>query len=292
MMCLYVQCLLSLSGCGPAGGSGTVSSSEPLGTPGSSANNPPSTAMAGHTGGTLSAADGGTGTSPGAPPTGHGVVGAVDSVDVYGKVSGWAREAHNATGVVSVYIFADGNAATGVALGSVIAHQPGPGGAHGGHYFVYQLPDTWRDGKLHTLYAYASSAIEANLLTGSAQAFVAYMPGAEGERYYNQTLLPLLHARCMPCHAPSYVDHYKFLVTPTPLDGGSALNNTLINKPSGAVAHFRGNLCGDKNSTPCLQEATTVVQRGFVGCRLGWQAVDLQENVKRRTAGTATIILL
>jgi hypothetical protein len=172
---------------------------------------------------------------------------------VYGKVSGWAREAHNAAGVVSVYVFADGNAATGVALGSVIANQPGPGGAHGGHYFVYQLPDNWRDGKRHTLYAYASSAVEANLLTGSAQTFVAYLPRAEGEFYYNQTLLPLLHARCAPCHAPSYLDNYKFLVTPTPLDGGSALNNTLINKPSGAVAHFGGNLCGDKNSAPCLQ---------------------------------------
>lgn len=202
LMCLYGHFMLSLSGCGPTGGSGTVSSSAQLGTPGSSAHHPPSTATAGHTGGTPSAADGGTGTSPRAASAGHGVVGAVDAVDVYGKVSGWAREAHNVAGVVSVYIFADGNAATGVALGAVIANQPGPGGAHGGHYFVYQLPDTWRDGKRHTISAYASSAVEANLLTGSAQAFVAYVPRAEGQLYYNQMLLPLLQTRCVPCHAP------------------------------------------------------------------------------------------
>lgn len=238
LMCVYVPFLLSLSGCGP---------------PWSSSKTPPSAGTADTPLGALPATGGGARTSPEPAPAGKGVGGAVDSIDVYGTVSGWARDAQNAGDIASVYFFADGNAATGMAMGSVIANQPGPEGANSGHYFFYQLPDNWRDGKPHTIYAYASSAVEAHLLSGSATTFVAYVPRTVGQLYYNQTLLPILQTRCAPCHTPSYSYHYTFLATPTPFGGGTALHNALINKPSGAVAHFGGNLCGDKNSAPCLQ---------------------------------------
>jgi len=75
--------VLSLAGCGPTG---------------SSSNTPPCTGTEGKTPRDLSATGGGTGTRPEPTPAGNGVVGSVDSVDVYGKVSGWARDAQNVEG--------------------------------------------------------------------------------------------------------------------------------------------------------------------------------------------------
>jgi len=75
---------------------------------------------------------------------------------------GWACDADNYNQVLDIYFYRDGPAGGGgVFLGSVSANQPreaGVGAACGGnsnHGFVFNTPDSLKDGAAHTIYAYA-----------------------------------------------------------------------------------------------------------------------------------------
>ncbi len=178
-----------------------------------------------------------------------GFSGGIDSITATGDVTGSAIDAKNPTAQVSVFFYINGPVGTGTSLGSVLTSGTD-------HLFTFSVPTAFRDGKPHDLYAYGTAATTNNLLPGAPKTLVAYSQKAVGMTFYNASLLPQLQTKCKNCHQVSYSLHYFSLLKPTPFAGGTATNNELINKASGSVSHGGGNLCGTKNSSPCLEMQT------------------------------------
>jgi len=181
--------------------------------------------------------------------------GRVSYITPLGEVSGWVADSKNLNLAVQVRLFADGPAGIGVDLGAVTANRPGSAvGYPGDHTFQFTLPAAYRNAAPHTLYAYAIGADGNYALQGIPVAFTAYTPKQAGMNYFNATVRPMLQQRCNACHAdPVYIDIYNILIAPPPDKGGTALSNFLINKASATESHGGGNICGNKNSAPCLQ---------------------------------------
>lgn len=186
------------------------------------------------------------------PTLANGASGALTSLSSRGLVSGWAVDSVDQNAVLDVHIYADGPAGSGVFLATVAANQTGLGGTRAGHYFVYQLPASFANGDSHTLYIYGDTPDAANLLPGMPVNYTAYTPSTQGIAYFNQSVAPALNA-CVGCHSISIDAQFASLLTPTPANGGSATNNSLVIKGSGGNGHGGGNICGGPSGSPCAQ---------------------------------------
>lgn len=186
--------------------------------------------------------------------TGGAYLGSLDTVDATGNVAGWASDPANPNAKISVLLYVnDTGSGLGTLVGTVLANQPGVGtGPSFGHSFTFTLPDAYRNGTSHRLYAYAVAAQSGNLLSNAPKTYTAYAPRAAGMNYFNNTVKPLM-SRCMSCHNVDYNIQYYSLLSPAPSQGGTATNNLLINKPSAAVNHGGGNVCGGQNGSPCRE---------------------------------------
>ena len=110
----------------------------------------------------------------------HQPMGNFDSVSNSGTAYGWALDQDNATQSIAVHFYADGTAGTGEFMGATTANVPRPDvnnatGYPGNHGYAYAIPDKYRNGIQHTIYAYAiDSAGGTNpLLSGSPKTFNA-----------------------------------------------------------------------------------------------------------------------
>jgi hypothetical protein len=182
------------------------------------------------------------------------LTGGIDTVSALGKVTGHAakRDAPSETQVVEFYF--DGPKGMGQLIGTVNANLPG-GEVSGNHGFIFFIPTQYRDGQARQLYAYVGN----ESILSSPRTVRAYTPSIEGFDYYQANVKPALDNRCARCHAVNYDQHFNSLLSPTPSGGGTATNNEMINMPSGShngVNHPGGNICGDKNSSPCFEIQT------------------------------------
>lgn len=188
-----------------------------------------------------------------------GVTGMVSVVTSQGKVTGYAGDTTNTSKTMGVNFYADGPSGAGDLLNDnpVQANLPGfNGGISGNHAFNFYIPFDYRDGFSHTLHVYAVENGEETELQGSPYTFTAYTSTVEGFNYYLGTVKPLLDNRCSSCHAFSYDQNFGSLLTPSPANGGSMVNNEMINMPSGSnmgVSHPGGNICGSKDNSPCVE---------------------------------------
>ena len=91
---------------------------------------------------------------------GHDPVGNIDSADCY-LSTGWTCDADAFNTPLTVKFYADGTSSTGTLIGSVeasgtreqaVANNCGGNANHG---FAFDIPDSVKDGKTHTIYAYA-----------------------------------------------------------------------------------------------------------------------------------------
>lgn len=187
------------------------------------------------------------------PPAGSGKLTAkVDSVSTDGRIWGYAQDAYNKQALIKMFFYLDGPVGTGTYVGTITANVPSVG-TYAGHYFSYQLPSEWMNGKPHQLYVYGISAKPENLIAPSPLAFAAYMPKAEA--VFNQRVSPITSGDCMRCHAWTYRSlFYGPLMNPSPFKGGTATNNRLIRKIGGLEGHGGGNFCpGGLDSGPCAE---------------------------------------
>lgn len=104
-------------------------------------------------------------------------VGWIDQVTCDG-VQGWAYDADNITAPVTIHLYVDGKAGTGRLLTSGATDMLRTDindlfGITGNHGFTIKLPDTVRDGKAHTMYAYAidTNGGENRALGGGGKTF-------------------------------------------------------------------------------------------------------------------------
>ncbi len=186
-----------------------------------------------------------------------GIDGRIENGGAAGTLQGWAIDIQNPTVKINVVLYVDGPVGTGTLLGTVAASGNGPGAPFTqGHSFTFTLPANLTNGSAHDIYGYGISAVAANQFPGPAKRLSSYAPTPAGINYFNTTMKPLLQSKCSSCHFVDHAVQYNYLSFPAPNGGGTALNNTLINKISGGVSHSGGNICGNKNTSPCLQMQT------------------------------------
>jgi hypothetical protein len=176
------------------------------------------------------------------------IIGQINFVNLLGDVSGYAINSQNTAAAINVIVYANAPANQGGTLvGTYPANQTALNSVENNHTFRFTLPVAFRDGTTKRLYVYGVSATTDNLLFNSPFSFVSF-PGT-GRTYFNNNVSARL--ACNNCHSWTYEDAFDRLAMPLFSAGGTATNNTLINKMSGAN-HGGGNLCpGGKNSGPC-----------------------------------------
>jgi len=202
--------------------------------------------------------NGGTTTTP---PTNTTLpTGAVTSITNMGKVTGWAADPEDLNSAVVVQFYVDGPPGTGTRIGGITANQSGfNGGYAGNHAFQYFIPVAYRDGVTRQLYATVTDTTGDIALTGTPMTFTAYASQVNGFNYYTNTLKPILTNRCASCHTIGYDQHFASLLSPSKAAGGTQTNNEMINMPSGSHMgknHPGGNICGNKNNSPCSEIQT------------------------------------
>ncbi len=98
-------------------------------------------------------------------------VGSLDAIDQLGNATGWSADPDvaNISQSVTVQMYIDGPAGTGVSAGAVVANLPrgdvNQAGYPGNHGFSWPIPAQFKDGKAHTLYAYGLDKTVANVST-------------------------------------------------------------------------------------------------------------------------------
>jgi cytochrome c553 len=181
-----------------------------------------------------------------------GIVGSIESVDVFGVVSGYAIDLNNRSTAIQVVAYFNGPVGTGELIGSFLANGAASAGTiQNGHKFTFNLAPQYRPGALRQIYIYAGTAAENNKLPNSPRGYIAHTPTAAGLDYFTQTVSPRITQNCSGCHGNDWNDYkrsFSRLVGPdsTTFAIGSATNNSLY-------SHARGvdhpvNLCNGNNS--------------------------------------------
>lgn len=174
------------------------------------------------------------------------VQGSVTTISTSGNIWGYALDPSNKNKSLRVYFYIDGPVGTGTLIGNALANIQSLG-ANAGHYYSYNIPETYADGKAHKIYAYGYAASTSFALAPVSYSFTAYTPKAEA--IYNQGINNLVTGTCNKCHSWNFKDlFYGALLSPTPTQGGSPTNNKFYQKMMG---HSGGKFCTVSTDFPC-----------------------------------------
>lgn len=171
-------------------------------------------------------------------------------ISLSGDVSGYALDPANKTKVVRVYFFANGPVGSGSFMGETVAHLSNLG-IYNGHFFSFQIPDQFRDGKSHSIFAYVHDKIPSLQIVPDSVApvtqFTAFLPKAES--VYNARIKPTIDSTCVDCHTWTYSSlYYGSLLVKLPTEGGTSTNNLFITKMLG---HGGGTYCNSTDNDFC-----------------------------------------
>ncbi len=162
-----------------------------------------------------------------------------------GVASGYAYDANNPSKAIKVLFYIDGPVGVGKYVGETLANLKNIG-VNDGHYFTFQIPPAYANGKEYVLYAYGVSAIQKNILKPNFLEYMAFTPKAEA--IFNQQIAGFVQTNCTKCHNWDYQGLYwGALLYPLPSMGGSATANTFIKKMSGQTKHTGGVFCANNN---------------------------------------------
>ncbi len=180
-------------------------------------------------------------------------LGRITDLTALGKVYGYAFDPADTTLGVTVKFYADGDKDTGIAAGSTVANIAGSdNNTPGSHAFNVTLPDALKNGKVHTLMAYAVIGGVELALSDDPLPYTAYSFTTAGRDYYNANVKGAMGG-CTGCHNVDYETQYYSMISPSPAKGATKINNQLVNKPSlsNGAMHGGGKLCGSVNASPC-----------------------------------------
>lgn len=178
--------------------------------------------------------------------------GAVVRVTSAGRVYGWAVDKDDLAASPKIQLYLDAPKGTGVLAAETVADKVGEDGNHpGNHAFFVQVPAAELTGVERPLYIYSGDT----LLNAEPATFKAWRPSANGRAYFDAKLAGTISSSCDGCHSASYDFFFGVLITKGPNEGGTALNNAVINKPATAngTSHTGGNRCGSVNGGVCAE---------------------------------------
>jgi hypothetical protein len=189
--------------------------------------------------------------SPTPTPTGIPLKsGELSTVTAVGRVTGWAIDPANLNAMIDVSIYVDGPEGSGILAAETVANLSGFDGGNGNrHAFAVNLDPEFNTGTARMIYVYAD--VGGMLKPIGQKSYTSYAPKDAGRTFFANNLQNTLTQRCGGCHGVGYEQQYADLIQPPPDQGGTALNNLLLNKPSAQVAHGGGNICGGANGAPC-----------------------------------------
>jgi hypothetical protein len=186
---------------------------------------------------------------------GEASLGRITEVTALGRVYGWAFNPKDASASLDVALYVDGPKGTGTMVGTVTANKPGnDGNAPGDHAFTLDLPDAFRNGKQRDIYGYAMIDGQEKALSTLPTKYTAYAFSQAGRDFYAANIQGRLGG-CGGCHTISYEQQFYSLITPSPVKGGTATNNQLINKAAqtNGTSHGGGQSCGNPSASPCAE---------------------------------------
>ena len=178
---------------------------------------------------------------------------ALTSVTSAGKIYGWAVNKASLTTSVALKVYLDGPLGTGTLAVSTTADKVGDDGNNtGNHAFFVQMPAAYLDGKAHPVYLYDD---KDTLLTPKPETFKAWSATVAGKTYFDTKIAGMITSSCDGCHASTYAFFYPILLEKGPNEGGTAMNNVVINKPATAngTSHSGGNRCGGVSGGVCAE---------------------------------------
>lgn len=182
-------------------------------------------------------------------------LGRITDVTSLGRVYGYAHDPKNVMAAVTVTLYVDGPKGTGTMAGTAVANRPGDdGNLPGDHVFTLDLPVAMRNGKQREIFAYVTLPEGEQPLSSTSTKYTAYAFSQAGRDFYNANVQGRLGG-CGGCHTISYEQQFYALLTPSPVKGGTATNNQLINKAAqtNGVSHGGGQSCGNANAGPCAE---------------------------------------
>lgn len=176
----------------------------------------------------------------------------INYVTVLGTVWGYALDPANPSSSIKVIFYIDGPVGTGQLAGEIQANKVSPGPTSG-HFFSYQIPARFLDGKAHQIFAYGYEAKASLQVKPGAVNFLGYTPKAEA--IFNVQIKSFVQSRCVSCHNWDYLGLYSGpLLNPTPANGGTSTNNVFIRKMAGLTGHAGGVFCpGGVTDTLCAE---------------------------------------
>ena len=168
--------------------------------------------------------------------------GNLEYVSTDGRAWGFARDNVFSSTKLKILFYSNGPVGTGTYIGSTLANQNFIG-SNSGYYFSYQIPASLKNGQAQNMYAYVDSAKPQNLIQPGSVRYASYTPKAEAT--FNSQVMPYIAVNCTGCHNWTYSALYNGpLLNPLSINGGTATNNKIIRKISGAESHGGGgNVC-------------------------------------------------
>jgi len=175
------------------------------------------------------------------------VIGQLLTVDDFGIAFGLASDPGNPNMFLRVHFYINGPYGSGSYIGSALANYDN--GLGNPHYFRFQIPNNVTSGQPQLIYAYGHDPKFNRLLVGSPGTYIGLIPKAQN--IFNENLASFVVQACSNCHSWDYQSlYYGPLTNPRPGQGGSATNNTFINKMNGG-GHGGGRFCNSNSDFPC-----------------------------------------
>lgn len=180
---------------------------------------------------------------------------ALTEVTSGGDVRGWAVNKDDLDRSVVVTIYLDQPQDRGGTLAiTTTASRNGADGNHpGGHSFLATLGSTFCTGGWRDAYIYGDNV----LLSADPEKVRCFWYTDAGRAFFDANVLAKLNGcKASGCHQDiSYDRYFPSFLGHGPNEGGTARDNSLINRPALAngYTHSGGNRCGGLDGSPCAE---------------------------------------
>lgn len=186
------------------------------------------------------------------PLLSDGIAGNTNYVNIFGEVRGWALDPVDRAAKIKIVVYADMPFdAGGTLINTYDANLAGTNAVEDGHVFKFQLPANFANGAQRRLFIYGKTAAAANLIPNAPVTYTAFTGTAAGAATFTNEVAPKL-VTCNRCHDWTKREFtFPYLVSPSPINGGTAARNTMIDNAAG-IQHSGGSFCGgNQTNEPC-----------------------------------------